>query len=272
MNSQTPLDHGSLFSGTAYYYRKYRRPYPSAWIEQIVRYFNLDGKGALLDLGCGTGELTVPLSRHVARALGLDPSADMLEQAAIRAQETGVKNCTWIHDKAENMSAALGPLRLVTSGVSFHWMQTQLVLQKSYDLLEEGGGLAIVIDASPVRGKSKTEPWKAKRKEIIEKYLGPARRAGTALYADFVPERMPVEVCIEASPFRTFEKFVYEYETRRTIDEILGFLYSTSYSAKKHFGDEASNFEQEIRDELLKLVPSGVFVEPGHAELFMAKK
>jgi hypothetical protein len=43
----------SLFAGTAYYYARYRGPYPTALIADIVTHFGLDGAGRLLDLGCG---------------------------------------------------------------------------------------------------------------------------------------------------------------------------------------------------------------------------
>lgn len=46
-------------------------------------------------LGCGTGQLTVPLARHVTEALGVDPEPEMLGEAANRARESNVTNVAW---------------------------------------------------------------------------------------------------------------------------------------------------------------------------------
>ncbi|WP_353615266.1 MULTISPECIES: class I SAM-dependent methyltransferase [unclassified Mycobacterium] len=45
----------------------------------------LDGAGRLLDLGCGTGQLALPLAGHVTEAVGVDPEADMLTEATRQA-------------------------------------------------------------------------------------------------------------------------------------------------------------------------------------------
>lgn len=266
------LDYASLFAGTAPYYRKYRRPYPHVWLDEIRDFFNLDGTGKLLDLGCGTGELAVPLSKYVTEVIGIDPSSDMLAEAKLRAKEEGSNNCMWVQGKAEEIDASYGPIRLVTSGVSFQWFKQAIVLQKVFELLETGGGMVIIGDASPVRGRSKTEPWMQVRQRIIEKYLGPARKAGTALHADFIPERIPIMESIVASPFKTAVVHPHTYETRRSFEQILGFLYSTSYSARRHFGSEVEKFESELKEELMRLVPDGVFIEPGKAEIFFLRK
>ena len=265
-------DPKAIFTGTASYYRKYRRPYQSSLFKDIADYFHLDGQGKLLDIGCGTGELTVPLASYFQTAIGLDPNSEMVKEAKLRATENGVTNVTWVIDRAENIDATYGPLRLTTSGVSFHWMDRKTVLQKIYDLTEKGGGMAIVGEGSPVRGKNKTEPWKAKRQELIIKYLGPERRAGNELHKAFIPDKEPFETAILASAFRESERKSYEYETRRSIDEIVGFLWSTSYANRTLFGESVEAFEQELRAELLTLVPDGIFVESGKTELYLLQK
>jgi tRNA/tmRNA/rRNA uracil-C5-methylase (TrmA/RlmC/RlmD family) len=60
-----------VFEGTAHYYAKYRPQYPSHLLSDIASKFKLDGKGRLFDLGCGTGELSIPLSKYFNEVLGL---------------------------------------------------------------------------------------------------------------------------------------------------------------------------------------------------------
>lgn len=265
-------DPSNIFKGTAWYYARYRRRYSQQIFSDIVAYYALNEEGTLLDLGCGTGELTIPLSQHFETAVGIDPSTDMLSEARSQAKKERVSNIQWIKDRAENVNESLGPVRLTTSGVSFHWMDQPIVLEKVYNMTESGGGMVVFGDISPVRGRSKTEDWETKRKEIIEKYLGTERRAGDKLHKDFIPEERSFEEIFKESPFRTFELKQYPYQTERTIDGIIGFLYSTSYANRELLGDKASDFEQELREELLKLVPSNRFVEQGQTDAFFLRK
>jgi SAM-dependent methyltransferase len=71
----------TLFTGTAWHYARYRPGYPSMFFTDLVARFHLDGTGRLLDLGCGTGQLTLRLAEHVAAAIGIDPEPEMLTEA-----------------------------------------------------------------------------------------------------------------------------------------------------------------------------------------------
>jgi SAM-dependent methyltransferase len=77
---------GTLFTGTGWHYARYRPGYPEEFFADLVARFHLDGTGRLLDLGCGTGQLTIPLAEHVAAAIGMDPEPEMLAEAARQAQ------------------------------------------------------------------------------------------------------------------------------------------------------------------------------------------
>ena len=71
----------TLFAGTAWHYARYRPGYPDAFFADLITRFRLDGTGRLLDLGCGTGQLTLRLAAHVAEAIGIDPEPEMLSDA-----------------------------------------------------------------------------------------------------------------------------------------------------------------------------------------------
>ncbi|HEX5448159.1 MAG TPA: hypothetical protein VFW90_03095 [Candidatus Saccharimonadales bacterium] len=57
-----------LFARTAKFYAEFRPRYPQMLFEDIVRQYNLDGRGWLLDLGCGTGELVLPYAPRSSKA------------------------------------------------------------------------------------------------------------------------------------------------------------------------------------------------------------
>ncbi len=266
------FDSANVFNGTAWYYARYRRVYPKQIFADIVDYYQLNGKGCLLDLGCGTGEISVPLARYFENVIGVDPSSDMLAEARKRAKKQNVSNIHWLEGRAEDIEDSYSPIRLTTAGTSFHWMQQSLVLEKGYHLTQKSGGMVIIAGASPVRGKDEIKNWKVRRNELIAKYLGPHRRTGANLRKDFVFKKRPLEELVAESPFRTFKKEAYPHCSERNIDQVVGHIYSMPPSRKRLFGDRAGEFEWELRQELLKLVPSGKFADDVMLDVFFLRK
>lgn len=258
-----------LFKGAARDYARYRPGYPKEFFDQVIRYFSLDGKGRLLDLGCGTGQITIPLARHFEEAVGLDIDADMLAVGKEEAEKAGIKNIKWLQKRAEDISQEMGAFRLATMAASFHWMEQDAVLVKVYEILERGGGLVIVSGSSSVWKNTEKSGWKGKVKEIIQKYLGEQRRAGSSFY---VEPKEKFETVVAHSPFGKSETLTYRYERKWTIDEIIGLLYTTSFASKRFFSGKAKDFEKELKAELLKLNPTGEFTETKNLEVLVARK
>lgn len=72
---------GTAFAGIAEEYHRYRVPYPEEVFDWIRREYGLDGRGRLLDAGCGTGYVCVPRSRWFEDVVAIDPEPDMLRVA-----------------------------------------------------------------------------------------------------------------------------------------------------------------------------------------------
>jgi SAM-dependent methyltransferase len=73
---------GADFAGeVARYYARFWRGYPVATVDAVVAAFGLGPADLVLDLGCGTGQLTLPLAGRVAAVIGMDPEPDMLAEA-----------------------------------------------------------------------------------------------------------------------------------------------------------------------------------------------
>jgi len=262
-------DYSKLFEGTAEYYEEFRPRYLQKVFDHLVEYFGLDGQGRCLDLGCGTGRLAIPLARYFEEVIGIDPDEEMLRVARQVAEKSGVKNVQWLPMKAEEISDSLGQFRLTTMGISLHWFDQELVLKKVYDLTEKGGGLAIVGSNSGVWKREDEESWQKKRREIIQKYLGENRRAGKGLYKK---PTMRFAEALTQSLFGTAEVFKHQTTIKRNFETILGFLYSSSYVNKRLLGDKTETFEKELREEMLKIEPSGVFVEEWTITTYLVKK
>lgn len=111
-----------MFKGTAPYYARYRPAYPPELLVRLAAAAGLDGTGRLLDLGCGTGHIAVPLSRYVERVVAVDVEPEMLAELPAGIQA--------VQGRAEDVDESWGAFRLVTIGRALHWMDGPLVLER----------------------------------------------------------------------------------------------------------------------------------------------
>lgn len=244
-----------LFAGTASYYARYRPGYPAAVLDRIRAAFGLDGTGRLLDLGCGTGELARALHADVAEAVGVDVSPEMLAEARRQSARAGIANVRWHGMPAEEISAALGRFRLVTLGNAFHWMRRDEVLDRAYDLLEPGGGIAILGNPGIWTGE---DAWERAAHDVVVRWLGPRRRTRAGV---FVAEEGAERVALARSRFVDMEAGDYRWSRPVDVDTIVGGLFSTSFASRALLGDQADAFAADLRRALLALDPAGRFVQ-----------
>lgn len=261
--------HG-LFAGTAWHYARYRPGYPQVFFDDLIRRFGLDGTGRLLDLGCGTGQLTLPLAAHVDEAVGVDPDSEMLAEAARQSRVTGLTNVTWTQGSSADLGGEYGRFGLVTMGRSFHWMDRCRVLALLEDIVDDGGGLVIANDSCLVRPATH---WQRAIERIQARFLPadftppvpPSGRAGDAGH-------LTHEEILGRSQFCRVDRRVYEFERVWMVEQAIGYLYSTSLPLRRTLGEQRTAFEHTVREELLTLDPSGRFAEPVALEVLTATR
>ena len=256
----------ALFAGTAWHYARYRPGYPKALFADLVARFHLDGTGRLLDLGCGTGQLTLPLAEHVAAAIGMDPEPEMLTEAARQAQAAHVTNVTWAQGSSDDLPGELGHFRLVTMGRSFHWMDREQLLAALDGMVDDDGGLVIANDSCLVRP---TTTWQQAIEDIQHRFLPPDCQISSPNLAHAHEPHMAI---LARSSFRHTHRLAYEFTRAWTIEQTIGYLYSTSLPLRQLLGDRRAAFEQEVTDALLEIDPSGRFSEPVTLEVLTATK
>jgi ubiquinone/menaquinone biosynthesis C-methylase UbiE len=256
---------GGLFTGTAWHYARYRPGYPPALLDDLIQRLGLDGTGRLLDLGCGTGQLTLPLAAHVAEAVGMDPESEMLTEAIRQSREQAIANVNWIQGNSADLPRDLGHFTLVTMGRSFHWMDREQVLTALDEMVDDEGSLVIANDSNLTLP---TTPWQQAIQEIQRNFL-PANQHGPTLTADI---RQTHEQVLVNSPFRQVNRQVYEFLRHWTIEQVIGYLYSTSLPLRRLLGDRQTAFEQAVADTLLAIDPAGHFTEPVALEVLTANR
>lgn len=257
----------NLFESTAQYYARYRPGYPAEVFDHIRAAFGLDGAGRLLDLGCGTGEIARPLHADFGEVVGVDINPEMLAEAQRQSERASIPNIHWRCMPAEDVSDRLGCFRLVTLGNSFHWMRQDEVLDKTYDLLEPGGGVAILGNPGGIWDSD--EPYERAAREVVQRWLGPRRRTRAGAV---VLEEGAEKTALARSRFADVEVGEHRWERAVDVETILGELYSTSFANKALLGGKAGPFEVDLRRSLLALDPAGRFVQRLRTEYILAYK
>jgi SAM-dependent methyltransferase len=221
----------------------------------MVEHFRLEGTGRLLDLGCGPGTLTLPLALHFAEVVAIDPDEEMVRVAK---EQPGAAKVRWLVMRAEDISPELGRFNVVSCGSSFHWMDRYRVLTKIEQLLDPDGGIALVGGGGG--WWDGVEDWHQVITRTVQRYLGDIRRAGRFGFAAIVNTERFEETLPRNGWDVTFDRG-YEREHIWDIDSIIGFLWSTSFAGRVHFGDRVDEFERDLREALLELHPDGRFTE-----------
>jgi len=146
-----------LFDGVAEDYDATRQSYPPELIDEVVATAAAGPGAEVLEIGCGTGQLT----RHLAgRGFGLtaiDIGASMVAAARDRVTDPGVRfEATSFEDFAGG-----GPFDLIASATAFHWVDPGVGLAKAARLLRPGGWLALLTT-----GERYPEPLRTRIEEL----------------------------------------------------------------------------------------------------------
>jgi ubiquinone/menaquinone biosynthesis C-methylase UbiE len=240
-----------LFQGAAPYYSRYRLPYPTELFNHLVQTFYLDRNSQVLDLGCGPGNLSIPLSQHCKKIVCMDPDPEMLNEAKHQAALAHIENLDFILGSSWDINEEMGPFQTTMMGESFHWMDRDSVLNLLYDITHFGGGIAVIS-----KKQAGSDRYQEVVDRIIRKFLSEKRRAGQGFYSPLADRH---EAVISRSKFTFLEPWRFEYQVKRTIEDVIGFLYTTSYANKRLLGNKVNLFENELRQGLFSIEPSGEF-------------
>jgi SAM-dependent methyltransferase len=200
-----------------------RPRHPQESIEVLA---GLAAGGAVLDAGCGTGELARRLAPRVSRVDAVDVSAPMLEVARAGAPA----NVAWIHGKIEEAELA-GPYSLITAGDSIHWFDWERAFPRFAALLAPDAPLAVVH-----------RDWLS---EELRRVLAPVYERHS-WNVDFAPLDPVTELERRGLFVRTGEHVTAPEPWHPAIDELVGVHFSTSGLARPRLRDPEA-FAAEAR-------------------------
>jgi SAM-dependent methyltransferase len=132
----------AIFDEDAELYDRARPGYPDELFDDLAALAGLQRGSRVLELGCGTGQATVPLARrgYDVTAVELGPRlADVARRKLAAFPSVRVVNTDF-----EHWPLPAERFDLVLAATSFHWLDPAVRLAKSAQALRPGGVLAVI--------------------------------------------------------------------------------------------------------------------------------
>ncbi|WP_331759741.1 methyltransferase domain-containing protein [Streptomyces anulatus] len=268
----------ALFSTGAEHYARHRPGLPDPAVHLLAGTLAGRTGPALLDLGTGTGQVPRALLAavpHLAHVEAVDVNRAMLVNAR-RALGPLLGGCTltlvhgFAHAYAPAPGMAVPAPDLVTFCRSYHWMDGPGALAMADRVAAPHATVAIMGDGSLWTHDA---GWTRQLRELIQRHLGAARRAGTGT-AYTAPARS-YEDDLAASVWSDVAEHRFPVARTWTPRGVLGYLRTTSFANAGLFPDSARHdaFEADAHALLTGIADQeGPLVEQAEFRVLLARR
>jgi len=134
--------YGKVFNEVAVEYDRDRPAYPDALIDQACKVAGISDGDRVLEIGCGTGQLTRSLLARGLRVTALEPGDQLIGIAEESLKDAG--DVELVHARLEDTQLPRESYEAVFSASAIHWVDPDLSWRKIADALAPNGTLALV--------------------------------------------------------------------------------------------------------------------------------
>ena len=142
MTDQSVRSYGRVFDDVAEAYDRHRPTYPDVLIDRACEDADIGSGAAVLEIGCGTGQLTRSLLARGLRVTAVEPGPHLIARA--RDQLDGIGDVRFVNARLEDASLSRAQYAAVFSASAIHWIDPDVSWRKAADALVDGGSLALV--------------------------------------------------------------------------------------------------------------------------------
>ncbi len=132
--------YGRVFDEVAEEYDRHRPTYPDVLVDRACE--GIGPGAAVLEIGCGTGQLTRSLLARGLRVTAVEPGQQLIVRA--REQLSGVGDVQFVDARLEDASLPRARYSAVFSASAIHWIDPDVSWRKAADALVDGGRLALL--------------------------------------------------------------------------------------------------------------------------------
>ena len=151
----TARRYGKVFDEIADEYDRHRPAYPDELVDQACRVAGIGTADRVLEVGCGTGQLTRSLLARGLHVTALEPGKSLIARA--RENLEGAGEVEFINAQFEDASLPRHQFLAVFSASAFHWIDPRVGWRKAADVLVPGGALVLMTYCGLEEPRSKPD-------------------------------------------------------------------------------------------------------------------
>ena len=162
----------TTFDGAALLYDEVRPGYPEELFDDVVSLSGIPPGGRVLEIGCGTGQATLPFARRGYRILCVELGDNLA--AVARRNLASYPQAETLTADFEDVSLPEGAFDLAISATAFHWLDPTVAYPKVARALRPEGALAlfwnehVFSDASGGFFEAAQEVYERETPEIVK--------------------------------------------------------------------------------------------------------
>lgn len=137
----------TIFDQVVLDYDEVRPGYPAELIEDVISISAIPRDGRILEVGCGTGQATIPFAKRGYSMTCLDIGNNLAALAAEKCRKypkVHIQNVSF-----ENWNPGENAFNLVMSATAFHWIPPEVGYPKAAEILKDSGYIAIFSNLHP---------------------------------------------------------------------------------------------------------------------------
>ena len=138
----TARRYGQVFDEIATEYDRRRPAYPDELIDQACQVAGIGSNDQVLEVGCGSGQLTRALVTRGLHITALEPGKSLI--ALARQNLEGAGAVEFVNAQFEDALLPREQFQAVFSASAFHWVDPRVSWQRAADVLVPGGTLVLV--------------------------------------------------------------------------------------------------------------------------------
>jgi SAM-dependent methyltransferase len=134
--------YGTVFNEIAGEYHRHRPSYPDVLIDQACEVAGIGPGAQVLEIGCGTGQLTRLLLDRGLRVTAIEPGDRLIARARDHLRHVG--DVQFVNARMEDALLRHAHYDAVFSASAIHWVDPDVSWRIAADALVDGGTLALV--------------------------------------------------------------------------------------------------------------------------------
>ncbi len=242
-----------IWTGKASSYDRARPAPPPALLDLLTQLIGMPHPALVVDLGSGTGLSTAIWGERAERVIGIEPNADMRQEAARKAEDhpyaahieyrEGVAHQTGLPDECVD---------IVTAAQSFHWMEPTATLAEIARILRPGGLFAAYDYDSPP-----AIYWELDRlvQEGNVRLMELVRERGLAQSLKIWPQNKSLAPLRESTHFRFTREVLLHHIEQGDAARFLEMMQSSALSNQSQFTEQEIGLDR-LRQAALQYIGS----------------